>query len=167
MDNSLIQMKDIKERIFGIIRSISRPEAEAVISYLSKSNYFTRGCWSHHKERGGLARHSLEVYEHMLSHAAGYPSDSIAVIALFHDLGKTVHRSEYGPGHGHRSVAILDELGFPLTREERTAIGHHHGFFKGDCPIRSFLKSADCTSARNWSEARHQMHGHHSIHSRP
>ena len=118
---SMQTMTDTRDRICEILRATGRPGMEAVINYLLTSSYFKRGCYGHHKEYGGLAQHSLEVYEHMLTHAEGYPADSIAVVGLFHDLGKTAKRD--GRGHGRRSVEILDRLGFALTDEERTATG--------------------------------------------
>ena len=144
---------DLKQRIFDIIRSVGRPGTDAVIEYLGRSNYFTRGCYGHHKEFGGLAQHSIEVYEHMLGHAVGFPADSIAVVALFHDLGKTRHHD--GRGHGRRSVDILDECGYPLSEDERTAIGRHHDHSLPypACVLRHRLTSADCYSTGTWKRA--------------
>lgn len=156
-------MTDTRDRICEILQATGRPGMEAVINYLLTSNYFKRGCYGHHKEYGGLARHSLEVYELMLTHAEGYPAGSIAVVGLFHDLGKTVRRD--GRGHGHRSVAILDRLGFELTDEERTAIGRHHDKSLDllTCPLRRHLTAADCASTARWKRAhpelRHQRQG--------
>ena len=157
----MLNHTDLKQRIFDIVRSLGRPGTDAVIEYLSRSNYFTRGCYSHHKEKGGLAQHSIEVYEHMLAHAVGFPADSIAVVALFHDLGKTRHHD--GRGHGRRSVDILDECGYPLSKDERTAIGRHHShsFPLQACPLRHRLKSADCNSAKTWKRPHRAYHAHY------
>ena len=145
---------DTKQRILDTIRTLGRPGTDAVIDYLNHSTFFRRGCYGHHKELGGLAQHSIEVYDHMLAHAGGFSSDSIAVVALFHDLGKTRRRD--GRGHGRRSVDILTECGYPLTADERTAIGRHHSHSPEAqaCRLRSFLKTADCHSARTWTPAR-------------
>ena len=164
---TMMSMTDTKDRICEILRATERPGIEAVINYLLTSNYFRRGCYGHHKEYGGLALHSLEVYEHMLSHTSGYAANSIAVVGLLHDLGKTT-RSD-GRGHDRRSVEILDRLGFALTDEERTAIGRHHDKSLGflTCPIRRNLTAADCSSTRNWKHAHpelchHRRHHHHN-----
>lgn len=153
-------MTDIKERIFTILRTVGRQGTEAVIAYLQSSSYFTRGCHSHHWGHGGLAKHSVEVYEHMLANAGGFSADTIAVAALFHDLGKTVPRDKngfgHGRGHGVRSVAILDYLGYPLTDDERRAICIHHVRkpWAWAHPLRRALSTADQNSARHWWQAR-------------
>ncbi|MBQ8072098.1 MAG: HDIG domain-containing protein [Bacteroidales bacterium] len=138
-----------KERILSIIRSTGREGTEEVIGYLLGSNYFTRQNVSHHKQEGGLARHSLEVYDIMMSGRGKISPDSIAVAALFHDLGKT----RKGSGsHGDRAVAILRECGFPLSDDEKTAISTHHGHASTfwTCPLRRLLSFADSVSAGKW-----------------
>lgn len=144
---------ETKQRIIDTVRGLGRPGTDAVIDYLLSSNYFRRGCYGHHREYGGLATHSLEVYEHMLAHASGFPSDSIAVVALFHDLGKTRRRD--ARGHGRRSVDILDECGYELTDDERTAIARHHdtSFVSFKCALRRHLSAADCHSTGAWKRA--------------
>lgn len=141
---------ETRNRIIEILEGLDRPGTKAVINYLNTSSYFKRGCYSHHKEQGGLAKHSMEVYEHMMAHAEGLASDSIAVAAFFHDLGKTARRD--GRGHGRRSLDILDRLGFELTDDERTAIGRHHdaSFDFFSCPLRRALSVADCSSTGDW-----------------
>ena len=157
-------MTDIKERIYTILRATGRPGVEAVINYLESSSYFKRGCYGHHKEYGGLAKHSLEVYEHMLAHAGGLPSDSIAIAGLFHDLGKTARRD--GRGHGQRSVDILERLGFELTADERTAIGRHHDKSLDfiTCPLRRALSLGDMSSTGAWKRAHPELCHHHRKH---
>lgn len=161
----MTNMTNTRDRICEILRATERPGIEAVINYLLTSSYFKRGCYGHHKEYGGLAQHSLEVYEHMLSHTSDYAADSIAVVGLFHDLGKTVRRN--GRGHGRRSVDILDRLGFALTDEERTAIGRHHDKSLDllTCPLRRHLTAADCSSTGSWKRARPELCHHRRHHN--
>ena len=141
-----------KDRIFSILRATGRPGIEAVINYLDSSSYFTRGCYQHHKEHGGLAQHSIEVYDHMTKHAGKlFSSDSIAIVSLLHDLGKTTRQG--GKGHGHRSVRILEGLGFELTPTERKAIWAHHDHNPLDyltCPLLCVLSEGDCDSTGRW-----------------
>ena len=155
-------MNQIKDQILGILAGIDRAGMDAVIHYLNASNYFRRGCYNHHREYGGLAAHCLEVYTYMCAHALSLPSDSIAVAALFHDLGKT--RRSDGRGHGRRSLDILDGCAFPLTDDERTAIGRHHDRSLDFviCPLRRILSLADCDSTRRWKMARRAQDRHHN-----
>ena len=148
-------MIDIKDQIYTILRATGRPGIETVIDYLENSSYFVRGCYGHHKEEGGLARHSLEVYEHMLAHAGDIPTDTIAIVGLFHDLGKTVPRDRHGHSHGPRGAILLEKLGFHLTRDERTAIWQHHNHFFDfrSHPLTHKLKTADCTSTKAWQHS--------------
>lgn len=148
-----MNITDTKQQIIDTVRALGRPGTDAVINYLLRSSYFKRGCYRHHLEDGGLATHSLEVYRHMLDHAVGFPSDTIAVVALFHDLGKTRRRGRRG--HGRRSVDILDECGYELTAAERTAIETHHDRTVRSylSPLRLALGEADCLSTRAWKRA--------------
>ena len=159
-------MYETKERIINILRATGRPGIEAVVAYLESSNYFTRGCYGHHKEHGGLAAHSLEVYDFMSASAWAFPPDSVAVVALFHDVGKTRRRD--GRGHARRSLDILDECGVCLTTDERTAIGRHHEKSHDfvTCPLRRVLTLGDCYSTGRWKSAnpdkcRHRHHRNH------
>ena len=154
-------MNNTKDRILGILRATGRPGIDAVIAYLESSNYFSRGCYGHHKEHGGLAQHSLEVYEYVSARAGSIPPDSVAVATLFHDLGKT--RRQDGRGHGRRSLDILDECGFALTEDERTAIGRHHDRSVDfvTCPLRRLLSFGDCYSTGRWKRANPDKCGHH------
>ena len=156
-------MNNTRERILSILRATGRTGIETVIAYLESSNYFKRGCYGHHKEPGGLAAHSLEVYDFMVAHAEG-PSDSVAVTALFHDLGKT--RRQDGRGHGRRSLDILDECGFALTEDERIAIGRHHdkSIDFVTCTLRRILSLGDCDSTGRWKHANPDKRGHRHHH---
>ena len=54
-----------------------------VIDQLEPMGYFTRGAGGHHIGRGGLAQHSIEVYDFMKRWFGWVlPDDSIAVVAL-------------------------------------------------------------------------------------
>ena len=140
----------IKGEIVSLVSALKRPGSDAVLRYLESNGYFTRGCYSHHKEPGGLARHSLEVYRLMCRRGGGLPAESVAVAALFHDLGKT--RASDGRGHGRRSLDILDECGFELKPDERIAIGNHHetSWDFITCRLRRVLTFGDCDSTGRW-----------------
>ena len=149
-----------KERIIGLVKSVNRQGIDQVIDYLNTSDYFTRGCYEHHTEPGGLAQHALEVYDAMCRHAGSLPPESLVVAALFHDLGKT--KPGDGCVHGQRSIAILEGCGFALTDDERDAIANHHdkvtagvsslGSFLCEHNLLGLLSTSDMKSTGRWKE---------------
>mgnify|MGYP003296722129 CR=1 FL=1 len=141
-------------RIIKILKTLDRPGIDQVIEFMKENNYEGSRCYGHHKYKGGLVDHSLEVYDHMMKNRGDLPEDSIIVCAFFHDLGKASKSTRYIKDHEGRSVRILDKCGFTLTNQERNAIITHHqkeGFF--DDPLRKRLSLADMNSANRWLEA--------------
>lgn len=82
----------MKERIIELLRETERDGIEALISYMEDNGFFESPCsTSHHLAKsGGLAEHSLNVYDMMLAISGLYPIsiDSIIICSLLHDLGK-------------------------------------------------------------------------------
>ena len=153
-----------KEEFIQIYRdSIRREGADALLDYLEhKSDFFTapasaryHGAWP-----GGLCEHSVNVYRCQAAYlerervkelyGLEYSAESIALVALLHDVCKTGcykagTRNVKGPdgrwqavptfyyedslpyGHGEKSVYILSGF-LRLTREEAMAIRWHMGF---------------------------------------
>lgn len=163
-----------KERVFSMLRSINRPGMDTVIERLESYGYFDAKCYGHHRYRGGVVDHSLEVYDYMMEHAGDrLPHESIVIAALFHDLGKAVRRGQrYGnTDHAGRSLAVLDECGLVLTDDERKAIGMHHQWKSLQavaclmtCPLRALLSKGDCDSTGRWKAAHPRTDSrHHSV----
>ena len=152
----------MKNRIIELLRATERDRVERVIDYLvNKSDYFTAPASTafHGNYSGGLVEHSLNVYNVAMRVKAAMvdmkpeladriPDESIAIVALLHDLCKTnvykverknrkvngrweeydgygVDYSKFPLGHGEKSVIMLLTLGFPLTRDEMLAIRWH------------------------------------------
>ena len=143
-----------KEKLIALVESLSRPGAKEVAELIRNSRFASvYGGASHHKYHGSLVDHSLEVYENMKAKAAGLDIDeeSIIICSIFHDLGKLRGQKKH-PSH---SLAILDECGFMLTKEERMAIATHHrseGFLKLHS-LQSLLKRSDMLSTGEWKES--------------
>ena len=142
------------ERIIALVESLNRDGKDQVIEFLKESNFATARCHKHHKYRGGLKDHTLEVYDLMMKRRGNISKESVTICALFHDLGKakSIHIRTSRKTHQYRSVEILDICGFPLTTEERRAIHDHH---KKDLTyvtnsIRHCLSSSDMTSSGQW-----------------
>ena len=109
----------------------------------------------HLNEKGGLLKHSLNVYHNLSNLCEIYyedcPKDTIAIVALFHDLCKTGYykqstksvKGRFGwseeivytvdddlpLGHGEKSVIMLLSKGILLTKEEMLTIRWHMSGF--------------------------------------
>lgn len=152
-----------KERFLEIYNThIKREGADKLLEYLLSSDFFTAPASArfHSSYEGGLCEHSLNVYDCLLSYleaprtkaiiGTSYSDESIAIVALLHDLCKIgvykkgfrnvkddkgvwqrVDTFEYDDrlpyGHGEKSVYIISGY-MRLTREEAFAIRYHMGY---------------------------------------
>lgn len=138
---------------------IKREGKEELLDYLRRTDYFEApASGGHHlATTGGLLQHSLNVAEMMFNVADTLPDDlnqeSIAIVALFHDLGKATYfgkpnyvenilksgkRSDAKPyetnkerlniPHEIASIHILAQY-IELTEEETFAIMFHNGLY--------------------------------------
>ena len=144
-------------------QNITRPGADALLDYLeNKSDFFTAPASAryHSAYEGGLCEHSVNVYHCLVDYlerarvqelyGLEYSPESIAIVALLHDLCKiacyklgsrnvkdasgkwqsvpTYTFDDPLPyGHGEKSVYIANGF-IRLTREEAMAIRWHMGF---------------------------------------
>ena len=152
-----------KERFIEIYtKYIKREGSEKLLEYLISSDFFEAPASSrfHCSYVGGLCEHSLNVYDCLSSYLAAertralipnvYSEESIAIVALLHDLCKIgiykkgfrnvkdekgawqrVDTFEYEDklpyGHGEKSVYIISGY-MKLSREEAFAIRYHMGY---------------------------------------
>lgn len=147
--------KDTRERVLSLLKSVNRKGMDTVINTLDEKGYFDARCYGHHKYKGGMADHALEVYDYMKAKASSsIPEDSLVIMALFHDYGKAAGGRKYKPKGDHpvRSALLLDECGLELTEGERFAITHHHrkdlSFFTHE--YRHWLSCGDMYSTGNY-----------------
>ena len=143
-------MNNNKTKIIELLRSTNRPGIENVIAWLDTApSFFEASAARIHHDNvvGGLANHSLNVYEHAKADwetrddafKTKYPLESIIISALLHDVCKKDvyyvdadgipqwNEENHRKGHGLRSVRLLEELGLSLTPDERMAIWWHMG----------------------------------------
>ena len=154
-----------KDRFIEIYNKyINREGADKLLEYLqsNSSDFFSAPASTrfHGSYEGGLVEHSLNVYDCLVeyldrdrvknTYQLSYEVESIAIVALLHDLCKincykpgtrnvkdangvwqTVSTYEYADdlpyGHGEKSVYIISGF-MKLTREEAFAIRYHMGF---------------------------------------
>ena len=165
---------DAKERFVAIYRQyIHRPGADALLDWLLSSDFFAAPASAkyHSSVAGGLCQHSLNVYDCLRAYLGrdrvkelygltgpDYTDESIAIVALLHDLCKigcyrpgfrnvkdergvwqkvaTYNFDDPLPyGHGEKSVWLVMKH-MPLTDMEAFAIRYHMGF-SGDEDNRS------------------------------
>lgn len=148
----------MKDKIIELLRSTNREGMEDVISFLEKSDFFIAPASTrfHGNYEGGLAEHSLKVYEILKNKLdkkeidINVNDDTIIIVALLHDICKcNFYKVEYRNaknergdwekvpyytvddtipyGHGEKSVMMLTEY-MKLTNEEKYAIRWHMGF---------------------------------------
>ena len=126
-----------KEFLKRYMRRIYRPGAEELLQWLETTDFFRvpASAPSHLSYKGGLAEHSVHVYERlrrmfMLEFTDGetpYPEqyETIAICGLLHDICKI--EDDFPSGHGEKSVYIISQF-MKLSREEAMAIRWHMGF---------------------------------------
>ena len=162
-----------KEEFIEIFKEkVTRPGADALLNYLeNKSDFFTAPASAryHLACEGGLCEHSLNVYHCLVDYlqrervqelyGLEYSEESVAVVALLHDLCKVgcykktfrnvkddaTGKWEKVPsyqfddplpyGHGEKSVYIANGF-IRLTREEAMAIRWHMFLRFGGPPHR-------------------------------
>lgn len=161
----MADLKALKDKFVEIYKeNISRPGSERLLDYLlsDSSDFFTAPASTryHGAYEGGLCEHSINVYECMKNYLERervkelynleYSDETIAIVALLHDLCKVnLYRTSYRNaknemgdwekvpyfeyhdtlpyGHGEKSVYIVSGF-MRLTREEAFAIRWHMGF---------------------------------------
>lgn len=160
-----IDLKANKDKFSDYFKTyITRPGSEKLLNFLlsEQSDFFTAPASTryHGAYEGGLCEHSMHVYECLKDYlerekvknefGLDYPEESIAIVALLHDVCKiNLYRTswrnvkndegvwekkpyyEYHDtlpyGHGEKSVYIVSSY-MRLTREEAMAIRWHMGF---------------------------------------
>lgn len=146
------------DKIIELLRSTGRDGIENLITYMEEAEFFTAPCSaSHHLNKpGGLAEHSLNVYEFVVNHTGGLIRNSILnwkIVSLLHDLGKSTYRGRptYEPNilasgklsdkkpyavnkesyfnHELKSILIAKQF-IELTDDEEFAIYYHNGLYE-------------------------------------
>jgi len=149
---------DTKERIIELLMSTERPGIGNLILSMDEIQFFDAPCSTQYHLAcfGGLARHSLNVYEFGVNHTGGLMNNSIShwiIVSLLHDIGKAKYRGKenYIPnmlkGNVQSTVKPFetntDRLYIPheivslqivakhieLTEEEEFAILYHNGLY--------------------------------------
>lgn len=121
---------------------IRRDGAKKLLENMKKDGFFTQPASAkyHLNIQGGLAAHSLHVYERLVKmHSGKYSMETLAVCGLLHDIckidsyvetseGYQYNKKSFPLGHGEKSVILILQH-MRLTPEEILAIRWHMGAF--------------------------------------
>ena len=127
------------------ITELDLDEKANLKDYLIKTKFYTKpgAIKHHHNYEGGLAEHSLEVYENLKLMWKAYNKDlgvtlsSVILVGLLHDIckvddyelgyeGEPLYTTQKLKGHGGRSVNMLKGV-ITLSEDEEQAILYHMG----------------------------------------
>lgn len=148
---------EIKAKIIELLSSTQRKGIDKVIKYLEESDFFEAPASTryHGNYKGGLAEHSLNVYEIFKRkneiYDFGLSDDTVKITALLHDIcktnfytvssrnmkkdGKWIQVPYYAVddqvpfGHGEKSVILLQQF-IRLSKEEVIMIRWHMGGYE-------------------------------------
>lgn len=107
------KLEELKNRFIGLCQTIQREGMDALMNWLEKSDFYTapassrfHGCYP-----GGLLEHSLNVYDALSGFVSRYPDleidpESVAIVALFHDLTKANYYTV-----DYKNVKVYSEAG--------------------------------------------------------
>lgn len=151
-----LKFESVKDKFVKAYKeAITRQGSEELLSWIEKTDFFTAPASSkfHNAFEGGLAEHSLNVYNAMIDrYNGGKPDESMAIAALLHDLCKAefykvsqrnvkneatgqwervnyyVIEDKFPFGHGEKSVFLIERF-MRLKVEEAIAIRWHMGGF--------------------------------------
>lgn len=145
-----------KEEILSILEKVERKGIENVINFLKDRDFFTAPASTrfHGNYEGGLAEHSLNVYnllsEKNKRYDLGLGYDTLAITSLLHDICKVDlyhkcnknrknektqkwesyvgwgYEDSFPCGHGEKSIIMLQNF-IKLTKEEILMIRWHMG----------------------------------------
>jgi hypothetical protein len=149
--------EEIKDKIIKLLSSTERKSIDKVIKYLEGSDFFEAPASTryHGNYKGGLAEHSLNVYEIFKKkneiYDFGLSDDTVKITALLHDIcktnfytvssrnmkkdGKWIKVPYYAVddqvpfGHGEKSVILLQQF-IRLSKEEVIIIRWHMGGYE-------------------------------------
>lgn len=120
---------------------IDRAGADNLLAWLESTDFFTAPASAkyHGAYPGGLVKHSLNVYNELISHVDAGTVESLTICALLHDICKVDYyepdgaggyriNDEFPLGHGEKSVYLITQH-MRLTGDEALAIRWHMGAY--------------------------------------
>ena len=165
--------RSLKYQIDTLLYNTHRPGIEIVIDHLHQNHEafynVPASVKYHNNKRGGLALHSMQVYNEAKemydkliasSEPLSFDMNSITLCALLHDVckmdeykmenGQPEHTSHFHRGgpHGMKTEALLQSWHLALTDEERQAIIWHMGKHAEDAAA-AYSTTYDAVASRS------------------
>ncbi len=136
-----------EQQIMGLLKSTGRENIDTLIKWMQENHFFSApaSVVHHNNVRGGLAKHSLDVFHEAmkLNKNAKLPINSVKLCALLHDICKAdqygfddhykpvSYKDKLEKGHGRRSLFIVKrKCMVPLNYSEEMAIWWHMGKYE-------------------------------------
>lgn len=151
------KIQENKELFIDILGKVERPGMDKLLSWINSSDFFVAPASTmfHGNYAGALCEHSLNVYklfkEKNERYDLGLSDDSVAIMALLHDLCKANFykpssrnkkidgqwkaipwydiEDSFPMGHGEKSVIMIQQF-IKLTGEEMLGIRWHMGAYE-------------------------------------
>lgn len=125
----------MKNKIISLLKSTERKNIENLIGYMEQSDFFTAPCSTqyHLAYEGGLAEHSLNVYNQMSIWSAegtgtmtlgNFNHTNIIITSLLHDLGKAKYRDKDNYIPNYLKSGKLSDAKPYTTNQDRLYIPH-------------------------------------------
>ena len=142
------EVKSTMDEFMSIYRdNIHRDGSEALLEWLKKTDFFTAPASTrfHSSYEGGLCRHSINVYNNLLTLTQSYgfdsesypdPNESIAIVSLLHDLCKANFYKVSTRNAKNETTGRWEKVPF-YQIEDRFPYGHGE---KSVILIQSFIK---------------------------
>ncbi|MBT3538481.1 HD domain-containing protein [Candidatus Peregrinibacteria bacterium] len=176
------KVEENKANIISLLQETGREGIDGLVGWLEQSDYFTAPASSrpdfHGCHEGGLAEHSLNVYQLFRGKVAMYGlevgDDEMAIAALLHDLCKVntykpnvlksgkvseakpyVVKDEMPLGHGEKSVMMAGKH-IELTPNEALLMRWHMAQFDGAWEVYEHKVAKSCPAVYAFQFSDHE-----------
>ncbi|WP_088187571.1 hypothetical protein [Desulfosporosinus sp. FKA] len=147
---------DHKEVILNLWGFVNRPGIDKLINFLNESDFFKAPCSTKHHlaEPGGLAEHSLHVYnllyEKINRFGLDVPRDTITICGLGHDLCKVNSYQEGGDPCSDAQFSYLCNLWDQNQKHAKIDLDDTTKLFGADGKLLRSIPTATATILINW-----------------
>lgn len=149
-------MPEHKNTILNLWGLVNRVGIKELTTFLNESDFFQAPCSTKHhlSKRGGLAEHSLNVYnllyEKVNRYRVNVPGESIIISGLGHDLCKINYYQEGGDPCGDSQYSYLCSLWNQNQKHAKIDLDDTTKLFGTDGKLLRSIPTATATILINW-----------------